>query len=198
MKKFTIFLLALPTIALFLTNCEKDDHDDETNNTTVVIKDEGTISDESRIIGIDDKTFYLDYIKYTVSQGHLVVVGYDNVGFDGIANIASKITYKGNSYEVLEINFKAFSNLNKLTSLTIPSTITKIGGGTFAGSLKLKTITCKSITPPQINPQDYFYGSRLTFPESAYSNATVYVPKGSLDRYKTAEGWKNFTTIIEK
>ncbi len=28
-------------------------------------------------------------------------------------------------------------------------------------------------------------------------NATLYVPQGSLEAYKTADGWNNFTNIVE-
>ena len=34
------------------------------------------------------------------------------------------------------------------------------------------------------------------FSETAYANTTLYVPKGSVNAYKTALGWKNFQNIV--
>mgnify|MGYP003296459586 CR=1 FL=1 len=34
------------------------------------------------------------------------------------------------------------------------------------------------------------------FAEEAYANATLYVPKKSVDAYKAAEGWKEFQNIV--
>ena len=70
---------------------------------------------------------YVDYIKYTIKDGHLVVSGYDHAGFKGVAKIISNVTYKGSSYEVLEIAPYAFNGCDILTSLTIPSSVTSIG-----------------------------------------------------------------------
>lgn len=54
----------------------------------------------------------------------------------------------------------------------------------------LKLIRCKSITPPNLEDENYI--SQLT-----YANLPVYVPKGSLATYQAADGWKNFWEIRE-
>lgn len=54
----------------------------------------------------------------------------------------------------------------------------------------LKLIRCKSITPPNLEDENYI--SQLT-----YANLPVYVPKGSLAAYQAANGWKNFWDIRE-
>ena len=131
------------------TACGSDDEEEVAGYSKVVtVKEDGTTSDGSRFVRIDDQNFYLDYIKYTVNQGHLVVSGYDEVGFDGVAKIVSGVNYKGNSYEVLGIqgyNDKekingAFSNCTKLTAITIPNSITYIGKEAFLGCTSLTSV----------------------------------------------------------
>ena len=93
-------MLLLMVISLFsIASCSKDDDDNsETSfvDTKVVVNDDGTTSNGGIFSAIDDKNFYLDYIKYTVEEGHLVVSGYDKAGFKGEAKIVSSITYKQN------------------------------------------------------------------------------------------------------
>ena len=35
------------------------------------------------------------------------------------------------------------------------------------------------------------------FSEETYENATLYVPEGSVEKYRTTEGWRNFIHIME-
>ena len=35
------------------------------------------------------------------------------------------------------------------------------------------------------------------FTVETFNNATLYVPEGSIDKYKTTEGWKDFVHIVE-
>ena len=45
------------------------------------------------------------------------------------------------------------------------------------------------------NPDSIDTGS---FSDSTYNNATLYVPKGTIDKYKAQEGWEKFINIKEK
>ena len=114
----------------------------------VVVNEDGTTSNGSLFSAIDDKNFYVDYIKYTVKEGHLIVSGYDESGFKGVANIVARITYKGSTYEVLEIGAaddyytkSAFRGCSGLTSVTIPNTVTSIGQYAFFGCTGLTSVT---------------------------------------------------------
>lgn len=117
MKKF--FLMSIVMLMLALS-CKGD------SNIVVVINEDGTTSNGSVFSAIDDESFYLDYISYWIEEGHLVVTGCDEDRFKGVAEIPSRITYKGNTYEVLSIGEETFRNCDVLTSVTIPNSVTSI------------------------------------------------------------------------
>ncbi len=39
--------------------------------------------------------------------------------------------------------------------------------------------------------------SRRTFTQNTFNNATLYVPKGTIEKYKATDGWKGFSFIEE-
>ena len=218
MKKIkTIIWLTLTFSALILVSCSKanDDATTDTDNQHVIISDDGKASNGSIFSNIDDKNFYLDYIKYTVTEGHLAVTGYDKMGFKGTANIVSCITFKGNSYEVLEIgpkaffsnkeltyvslpkcikniDFFAFHGCSGLTSITIPNQVSTIVAGAFLGCKGIIAIHCLGTTPPNIS------GNHTVFDTETYEKATLYVPRGFSKAYKSQTEWMKFKNIVEE
>lgn len=145
LKSFMMLILFLSAQPLFVA-CGGDDDATDSGNQQVTIGDDGKASNGSVFSSIDDKNFYLDYIKYTVKEGHLAVSGYDKSGFKGVANIVSSITYKGNFYEVLEISDKAFNNCDGLISVSIPTCVTKIGSYAFGGCYNLTSMDIKDLS----------------------------------------------------
>ena len=137
-----IAFLSMSSIAF--TSCGSEDDEVSVSRTSVVVKEDGTTSNGSIFSAIDDKNFYVDYIKYTIKDGHLVVSGYDKIGFKGVAKIVSSITYKGSSYEVLEIGEDAFQSCKILTSVAIPSSVTSIGSHAFYHCEGLTSVTIPS------------------------------------------------------
>ena len=135
-------------VAGSLIACGGGDDDDNNAGSTyhVTVSDDGKTSNGAIFSAIDEKNFFLDYIKYTVEEGHLVVSGYDKNGFSGNANIASRLTYKGNTYEVLKINRGVFKSSSKIYSVTIPSTVTEIGNEAFYESNVASVTISGSVT----------------------------------------------------
>ena len=139
LKYLSIMMLAMMALPLMLS-CSKDDEEEFGGNTNVIVNENGTTSNGSIFSAVGDNVFYLDYVKYSIEEGHLVVSGYDKTGFKGIANIVASITYKGSTYEVLEIGNEAFSGCKSLTSVTISNSVTSIGGYAFSDCENLNSV----------------------------------------------------------
>lgn len=90
---------------------------------------------------------------------------------------------------VTRINTNAFRDCFELTKVTLPTTVTYIDGDVFKGCKKLAHIFAKREKAPTAN-----YG---TFEDDIYPTCTVHVPAGSVDSYKGATYWENFTNIVE-
>jgi len=70
---------------------------------------------------------------------------------------------------------------------TIQNNVTRIMPSAFYGAVGLTEIVSLATTPPVMGPGTFFEVSRAI---------PVYVPAGSLMRYMTAIGWRDFTNII--
>ena len=134
--KSKVILSFLTTLVILFVLCSCSNR-----RIDVEIDENGNASNGSVFYLIDDKNFYLDYIKYSVVEGHLEVSGYDKAGIKAEPQIVSSVTYKRNKLEVLSIGEKAFSGCENLTSITIPDGVTKIGGSAFSDCNCLTSVT---------------------------------------------------------
>ena len=78
---------------------------------------------------------------------------------------------------------------SKLTSLVIPSTVTKLGYSAFAYNEDLEVITMLPTTPPTLEAE-------LPFGECEALTA-IYVPTGCAAAYQAADGWTNYAALIQ-
>ena len=86
---------------------------------------------------------------------------------------------------VTSISHSAFRGCTGLTSITIPNSVNSIGMYAFYGCSSLTSVTALNPTPVAITQQVF----------SNRGNTTLYVPKGSIEAYQTADYWKEFKEI---
>ena len=81
----------------------------------------------------------------------------------------------------------------EITNLVIPNSVTSIGSQAFDG-VDFPTVVSLIENPFMITGKTSIL---RTFTQNTFNNATLYVPKGTIDKYKTTDGWKDFLFIEE-
>ena len=94
---------------------------------------------------------------------------------------------------VTSIGKYAFANCSGLTSVTIGSGVTSIGYRAFDG-VDIPTVISLIENPFKITGKT---SDSRTFSQNTFNNATLYVPVGTIDKYKATNGWKDFAYIVE-
>ena len=71
--------------------------------------------------------------------------------------------------------------------------VTSIGKGAFDG-VDIPTVISLIENPFDIEGKSSYW---RTFSQNTFNNATLCVSKGTIDKYKATEGWKDFKFIVE-
>lgn len=98
----------------------------------------------------------------------------------------------GNS--VQEISNYSFMDCSSLTTINLPSSVKLIGHRSFDG-INLEIITSYIEEPFEIIGKQ---SQDKSFSLNTFNNATICVPQGTIEKYKTTEGWKDFIFIKEE
>jgi hypothetical protein len=155
------------------------------------------------------KTLYYD----TTSSNTVQVSNYSYSDLDEDIIIPPQVTYNNTIYSVTSIGKSAFYHCSSLRNVTIPSSVTTLGywtfhncsslnsidipssvtyidKGSFAGCSDIDTIYSRNPYPPTIENES-------TFDDISRDNTTIFVPKGSIEAYKKAVIWDQFSNIQE-
>ncbi len=96
---------------------------------------------------------------------------------------------------IMSLGLSCFEGCSSLTSIKLPKSINKIGDeykdGCFKDCSNLQEVTC------QWDNLDGIDVSSHTF-DNIFSEAKLYIPKGTTAMYKAKEPWNNFKYIIEE
>lgn len=133
---------------------------------------------------IGDAAFYGNKISRIVFNDELrVIVDY---AFTNNPYLMGTLTLPKN---VARIPIECFANCYGITGLVIPEGVVVIENNAFAGCNGIASIVCQGEEPPVLG-ENSFYGVNK-------DNFTVEVPKGCVEKYRNAEGWKEFKRIAE-
>ena len=102
--------------------------------------------------------------------------------FDGCSSLPS-VTIPDS---VTTIGSSAFRDCTSLTSVTIPDSVTEIGYYAFNNCSSLTSVYCEATTPPAALLYDGYYWDAFGYNASGRK---IYVPKESVEAYKSAIGW---------
>ena len=94
---------------------------------------------------------------------------------------------------VTDIGNQAFYECSSLTSVTIPNSVTSIGDRAFE-DIDMPIVVSLIENPFVITGKQ---SDNRTFSQNTFNNATLYVPVGTIEKYKSTEGWKDFLFIEE-
>ena len=114
---------------------------------------------------------------------------------------------------VTRIGWGAFSDCSGLTSITIPEAVTNISYRAFSGCSGLSTV----ILPKMLETLDdsafeecykvrnvVYTGTNPVecdsdvFADEVYQNATLYVPSGRIEAFRSVKPWKSFYNITDE
>jgi hypothetical protein len=145
---------------------------------------EVTISEGISVINSSTFAFCDNLSTFSIPEG---VKEIKDCAFQG----CPKLTSVSIPNSVISIGEQAFYN-SGLTSITIPNNVTSIGRIAFYMCRELTSIHCKSNIPPTID------NDRSAFDGNIFSTATLYVPQGTIEAYKSANEWSKFQNIVEE
>ena len=134
------------------------------------------------------------YAFYNCSRLTSITIGNSVTSIGNYAfHKCSRLTSVTIPNSVTYIGYYAFANCSDLNSVTIGSGVTSIGDAAFNGA-DISTVISLIENPFTITGKTSDYRS---FSQNTFNNATLYVPKGTINKYKATEGWKDFLFIEE-
>ena len=179
----------------------------------VIVKDIAAWCGISFGYGNSNPLYYAEHLysdEDTEITNLIIPDGVTSIGSDafyGCSGLTS-VTIPGS---VTSIGDRAFYNCSGLTSVTIPDGVTSIGWYAFYGCSGLTSVTipasvtsiglyafdkCNNLADFVSLIQEPFAVGNIVS-DFIYKNGTLYVPQGTMAKYKATNGWKQFLWMEE-
>ena len=129
----------------------------------------------------------VDGIYYDITPANRTA-SVTRVSYSGGVIIPETIAFDGTTYSVTSIGDGAFANHSGLTSVTIPNSVTSIGDSAFNGCSGLTKLVSLAVEPPICGEGAFEKVDKTT--------CQLLVPQESINKYKTANQWKEFLNIL--
>ncbi len=111
------------------------------------------------------------------------VTSISNYAFEKCSYLTSVTFSEG----VTSIGESSFDGCSGITYISLPKSLNDIYVSAFAHCSNLRDVYCYAENVP--NTRDAFFASPI-------ANATLHVPAGSIDKYKTTSPWSGFGSIV--
>lgn len=126
--------------------------------------------------------------KLTIGEGVKLI---DDMAFANCSAVTEDVILPST---VKNLGAYVFQGMSKVKVFDLPAALDSIGTGAFNGLAPEKVI-CRAVNPPKYKIPAF--GTALWNIAENMTNSTLYVPAGSAEAYKTAEGWDQFGNYVE-
>lgn len=133
---------------------------------------------------IYENAFSETKIRNVIFPDGLSVIGHE--AFRGCDRLSGTITLPKN---ISRVSKSTFEGCTMLSGVVLPEKIKVIDQKAFAYCHNMSSIVCMAEEPP--------YVGENAFEGVPRDNFTIEVPAGSVDKYRRAEGWREFKRIAE-
>lgn len=148
-----------------------------------------SVSIPNSVTSIEEYTFYNCSSLTSITIPNSVII-IDKNSFIGCTSLTSLVIPNS----VTSIGRQAFHSCSGLTTLVIPNSVKSIGSTAFDYCTGLTSIYSMIENPFKIKG---IKDGDNTFSVTTYQNARLYVPIGTINRYKETKGWQDFKHIEE-
>ena len=138
---------------------------------------------------------YMPSVKTIGEKAFYNCLGLSSVYMPSVKTIGDEVFYLCETLESVDmsdvstIGEYAFYDCKSLSSVNIPISATTIGKGAFSLCYSLASVYCHWEEPLECDP---------LFTDEIFMNATLYVPTGTVDAYRSVYPWSEFINIEER